>query len=415
MNQIVWPVILRMKRRYVQLKDVHCKNNQRKESFNLHQLSHEEWMALIQPGGLVQGGLVTKSHSQPEVQQNQQTSALNVEIRDTGKGIVQNNQDKYFSFNSKLEFLKQKETLYFNPELDSDCVKGRLKKRWKFWEQLGANKFIVNLLKEGYKMPFISPPTYKNMKNNKSAYDNEIFVSATVKDLLISGSVIEVPFEPFIVNPLSVDTRPSGKQRLILDLRHVNQFLMKEHIRFDDWRSFQQFVRPGGFLFKFDLRKGYHHVDIAPEYQIYLGFSWKVNSERKYYVFTVLPFGLSPAPGVFTKLLRPLVSVWHKQGINIAVYLDDGAGIDYTSNCAEQASKMTRKLLIESGFVVNEDKSQWDPAMVMTWLGVELDLINNTYRITQERVSSLLSSIDFILKSPYTTARSLCRLAGKIM
>ena len=62
----------------------------------------------------------------------------------------------------------------------------------------------------------------------------------------------------------------------------------------------------GDFLFSFDLKSGYHHVDIATIHQKYLGFSW----QRAYYVFTVLPFGLSTACYMFTKLLRPLVSYW---------------------------------------------------------------------------------------------------------
>ena len=337
--------------------------------------------------------------------------------KDTGKEIVQI-KDKslnYFSYNDKVEFLKEKESSYFNDELDSECVKGRLKKRRLFWEQLGANKFILNILKEGYKMPFISTPPYKISRNNKSAFDNESFVTSTVKELLRAGSVIEVPFKPAVVNPLSVNTRPSGKQRLILDLRHVNEYLVNEHVKFEDWRAFSQFVCPNGFLFKFDLKKGYHHIDIAPEFQLYLGFSWKIDNVCKFFVYTVLPFGLSTAPGVFTKLLRPLVSKWHKQGIKIAVYLDDGAGTDVSNQSTKQASKMTRSLLRDCGFVENETKSQWEPVQIMTWLGVEVDLNNNTYSITRERVDSLLSSINFLLKSPYTSARSLSKIAGKIV
>ena len=93
--------------------------------------------------------------------------------KDIGKEIAQNNLDKYFSFDSKIEFLKQKEFSYFNTELDSDCVKARLKKRLKFWETLGANKFILKTIKDGYTMPFISQPICKNMNNNKSAYAND--------------------------------------------------------------------------------------------------------------------------------------------------------------------------------------------------------------------------------------------------
>ena len=56
-------------------------------------------------------------------------------------------------------------------------------------------------------------------------------------------------------------------------------------------------------LFSFDLKSGYHHVDVAEAHQRFLGIEWG----GAYYVFTVLPFGLSTACNVFTKLLRPLV------------------------------------------------------------------------------------------------------------
>ena len=61
-------------------------------------------------------------------------------------------------------------------------------------------------------------------------------------------------------------------------------------------------------MFSFDLKSAYHHVEISQEYQTYLGFSWKTSNsgDEIFYVFTVLPFGLSTAPYVFTKLLKPL-------------------------------------------------------------------------------------------------------------
>ena len=44
------------------------------------------------------------------------------------------------------------------------------------------------------------------------------------------------------------------------------------------------------YLFKFDLKSGYHHVDIHPEHQKYLGFQWETHDKVKNYVFTVLAF-----------------------------------------------------------------------------------------------------------------------------
>ena len=168
-------------------------------------------------------------------------------------------------------------------------------------------------------------------------------------------------------------------------------------------------IKPGGFVFKFDLRKDYHHIDILPEHQNFLGFSWKRNGKEYFYVFTVLPFGLSTAPAVFTKVLRPLISSWHKQGIKIAVYLDDGFGIASTFEKTFNHSKTTKNLLMLAGLVTNDEKSERNPSKSLTWLGVTVYVNKNTYQIAEERISSLLKSLFCVLKSPYTTARKLSR------
>lgn len=312
-------------------------------------------------------------------------------------------------------FLREKDKAFSNPELDSGHVKGRLRKRVAVWEQLGANEFVLDTIKNGYKLPFLHIPRESYKINNKTATENPDFVSDTINNLIDSGSVVEVPFKPTIVNPLSVAFNSSGKPRLILDLRLVNEHLSKEHIKFDDWRVFEQFIEPGGFLFKFDLRKGYHHIDIFPDHQNFLGFSWLRKGRKVFYVFTVLPFGLSTAPAVFTKVLRPLTSIWHKEGIKIAVYLDDGFGFASTYKKSLEHSKTTENLLKLVGLVVNREKSEWEPSRCLTWLGVTVDLNKNTYQITEERIASLLKSITFVLKSPYTTARKLSHIAGKVV
>ena len=46
---------------------------------------------------------------------------------------------------------------------------------------------------------------------------------------------------------------------------------------------------------------------------------------------------------------------------------------------------------------------------------IHVDLDKNTYQITEERIFSLLNSIDNILKSPYTSTRVLSHFAGKIV
>ena len=152
------------------------------------------------------------------------------------------------------------------------------------------------------------------------------FVSEAILDLLNKDLVVECFRVPHIVNPLSVSVQSSGKLRLILDLRFVNQFLWKEKVHFEDWNIAISYFNRGDFLFTFDLKSGYHHVEIFPEHTKFLSFSWDFGEGSRYFSFQVLPFGLATAPFIFTKFLRPLVQHWRSKGNFIVLFLDDGWG-----------------------------------------------------------------------------------------
>ena len=93
---------------------------------------------------------------------------------------------------------------------------------------------------------------------------------------------------PAIINPLSVSIQKSGKKRLILDLRHVNQFLHKTKLRCEDFSIAKEVLNPGDFMFTFDLKTGYHHVEIFPEHRKYLLFVWTFPSGcARFFEFTV--------------------------------------------------------------------------------------------------------------------------------
>ena len=223
-------------------------------------------------------------------------------------------------------------------------VKGRLKRNVNFWKDIGANDFILDTIENGYKLPLIQTPEPAVFKNNKSALANPEFVTEAIQELVSTNRVLEVPFRPKVVNPLSVASN-KDKNRLILDLRYVNLHLWKEKTKFEDWKTFQNYLCKDGHMFKFDLKSSYHHICIYAPHQTYLGFSWVVNGETKYFVFTVLPFGLSTSPYIFTKAVRPLVKYWRFKGIPIVVFIDDGIGVGKNK---EQASLFQYLLKIHS-------------------------------------------------------------------
>ncbi len=226
---------------------------------------------------------------------------------------------------------------------------------------IDANSVVLDIINKGFKLPFISTPGAKAHKNNKSAIEHSDFVSESVADLLNKGLIQQCCNIPTIVNPLSASVHNSGKKRLILDLRYINKFLWKDKIKFDDWKIASLYLEKGDFMFTFDLKYGYHHIDIIPDHTKYLSFAWSSGNHTTYYSFLVLPFGLSSAPYVFTKCLRPLVKHWRHQGYFIVLYLDDGWGRASSKELCGKISQNVKADLLSAGLVPNVEKSVWTP------------------------------------------------------
>jgi len=291
-------------------------------------------------------------------------------------------------------------------------VKSRLSKSIDFWEHIGASKFILNTLKHGYVIPFICTPPPMKFKNNKSAIENNVFVDEAVSELINNGCIQEVPFQPFVVNPLSVAIQKSGKKRLILDLSELNVYVAKNKIKFEDWKVALQFFERDCYMFKFDLTSGYFHLDICIEQQTYLGFSWN----NKFYCFSVLAFGLTSAPYIFTKCLRPMVKYWRENGVNIVLYLDDGFGLAGGYLECKNKSDFVKLSLKQTGFLVNEGKSIFEPIQCLEWLGLIWDSKAFSLKIPERRISDTIESLEKLLKLfPYISARQLAQFTGRVI
>ena len=165
------------------------------------------------------------------------------------------------------------------------------------------------------------------------------------------------------------------------------------------------------FLFSFDLKSGYHHVDITNDHWKYLGFAWG----GSFYVFTVLPFGLSTACYIFTKLVRPLVKYWRGKGLRIIVYLDDGLCAVKGVENAHRASALVQATLVKSGFVANVAKSIWTPTQRLQWLGFILDLERGCIEIPPDRITATKCMLAAVGTADRIQARKLASIVGKII
>lgn len=263
-------------------------------------------------------------------------------------------------------------------------------------------------------LPFVSDPPPFCAQNNQSSLDNRDFVENSIEELLESHCIAELPSQPFCCNPLTV-SHSASKLRLVLDLRHVNQYVFLEKFKYQDLYTLSDLFDEGDYFFTFDLKSGYHHVSINKDFVQYLGFQWSYrNGVVRYFTFLVLPFGLNIACYLFTKLLRPLIRKWRGTGIKSILYIDDGINGNTSLPQATKSAQIIRTDLANAGFVVNEAKSNFAPTQVGQWLGMIIDTKDMTFTVPLEKVQTLRSKLEKLLRQNSVTAKQLASVAGTL-
>ena len=125
-----------------------------------------------------------------------------------------------------------------------------------YWKNvLKPSKLVMDIVENGYKLPFEETPPPSFEKNNASARRETSFVRAEVKRLLQLGCIEEVSEKPYIVNPLSVVF--SKKLRLVVDSsRCINSFLRRMRVKLQDLREIPSVIHQGDWMACDDLDSG---------------------------------------------------------------------------------------------------------------------------------------------------------------
>ena len=272
---------------------------------------------------------------------------------------------------------------------------------------------MLEIIEYGYSIPFVEYPTSCFLKNNASSRAEADFVRNKIEDLLVKGYIEELDYRPYCCNPLTVVK--GRKLRLVIDLRHVNAFVQYCPVKYEDWELLEQVVEADDYFISFDLTAGYHHVSILPAHRRFLGFAYDWGGKVRHFNFNVLPFGLCTACYVFTKLNRPLVKLWRSMGIRSFVYIDDGIGVFKSTTDANLFAPIMRSHLEQSGFLINEEKSNWIPSKSLSWLGFTLNSSTMKIFVEHEKLLKVLKLCESLLAKKSVTPRQVAAITGKII
>ena len=202
-------------------------------------------------------------------------------------------------------------------------VGGCLALHWRRWQAIGAETWVVTVLRDGYRVPFLdSPPplsrTLVSFPTYRAGSPRAQALRQEIEGMLAKGALeIARDTGPGFYSRLFQVEKASGGWRPMIDLSHLNKFVQLTPFKMETVVSVLLSVREGDFLASLDLKGAYFQIPIHRSSRKLLRFT----SEGTVYQFQALCFGLSTASQVFTRVFA-VVSAWaHSHGIRLLCYL----------------------------------------------------------------------------------------------
>lgn len=300
-----------------------------------------------------------------------------------------------------------------NPALPTLPVGGRLQFFWRTWQQMGASPYVVDIIREGYLMPFLSDPPLSHTPLGNSLYSDPVKNSVlhqAVMDL-VSKRAIELVSNvnsPGFYSRLFLVPKKTGEWRPVIDLSALNRFIECPTFKMETPEFVRTSLQTGMWASSIDLKDAYLHVPIHPRHRKYLRFQ----ARGVVYQFRALPFGLCTAPRLFTKLGTEVKKMGAQGSFHAHQYIDDWLVKALTRDRAEQSTKNLVRLLERLGWLINVDKSELSPSQVFEFLGYRFNLATGMVFPTEKRFQKILNLILSLLEDPNASPRVLMRVLG---
>lgn len=289
----------------------------------------------------------------------------------------------------------------------------RVQQRVKAWEEIGAPPLVLRWLKEGYKIPFereVSPFRHAAWQPQS---DDERIAMREMKMKLLQQGVVKPATCTNYISRSRLEPKKDGGFRLVVDLRHINAHIAQTTCKYESLNSLEDMLQPGDWMVSFDLKSGYYHVPIHSRYAKFL----TTEMDGELLTFLALPFGLSTAPRVFTKVMRPFVQAMRQKGIRVLPYIDDFLLMSTSKERSVLDRRTAEELISKLGLTRNTDKGFWEPTRNLIHLGIGIDTERKIFYVPPHKMILLKGAARSLIKyakshKRWVSAQALAKFVG---
>jgi len=242
---------------------------------------------------------------------------------------------------------------------------------------------------------------------------HEQFVSARVLEYVESGVVVpmEVSGLKVAMGLKVVKSGAIGKPRLIYTACYLNRYLFAPKFKYETLAVVEELLEQGWVMGKIDVASGYHAIKIHPTFQPYLGFQWK----GQFFMFTVLPFGIKPAPWVYTRIMKDVIRCWRVKNTPLMQYIDDTWWAANSKQVWFEQAVLILSTLIQVGFWIGWKKCVLLPVILVEQVGFVIDSEHMVFSLPPRRVNFLCQLISEVVDSPSCSVQMLRSLVGSLI
>ena len=295
------------------------------------------------------------------------------------------------------------------------------------------DELVLNGVMYGFPLQYSGGPLYRQappVQNHHSARQHSKEIDKYIQTEMLHGTLIgpfrDPPFTPWAhISPLM--TRPKSdtkERRIIVDLSypdgginaHIGRNQVDGQYVYHNLPTVHQaldVVREVGmqnaFLASIDISRAYRNFTTCPS-------DWpllNIHHNGSYFIDTAMPFGSRMSSFFMTSVANFIERALKKRGITAITYLDDMLIIGKDKQNTEDAYEHTLLLLSQLGLPVAARKLI-PPTRKLVWLGVTIDLDQNSISIPNKKLEEIRSTILDVADKQTIQYRHLQSVIGAI-
>ena len=240
-------------------------------------------------------------------------------------------------------------------------------------ETPAAAEALLQELRHGVRLP--APTSPYDRPNSPTCAKHQQFVDDEIEDYVAQGVLRRLGQETTVpmhmrrgIMAIQVEVQQGAPRLVINGTPWGEQVEPPAKFAHEDLRQLASTLERGAWCTKFDIRRMFLCLPVAPESQPWLCVRWG----GSLYTWCGLPLGLTHSPLAAHRFVRPAVRLLRRAGVKLCQYVDDALVFSDSPASATHSASAYAQVFARLGWLLHPRKCVVEPTQQVQFLGFVL-------------------------------------------